>query len=169
MKQYFPLVVSALLAFVLAGGYTFMLMQTDGAIGRIEEALVETDVLARQSASFQSAQAFLADTSDLRVVLDRAVVGRDEIVPVIELLENAARREGVSLSLSNVSVAGEAWQYHERLALSFSAQGTFHEITRFIGALEALPRVARLESGALESAGGREWFGTFIVSFVKEK
>ncbi|HEY4473790.1 MAG TPA: hypothetical protein VI957_01340, partial [Candidatus Paceibacterota bacterium] len=92
----------------------------------------------------------------------------DDIVAVIETIELAAKREKVELSIASVDVETGAWKRHEPVRAVMTAAGSFASLAAFATALETLPRIARVEKFGMETVG-KELFGTFEISFVKEK
>ena len=169
MKNFGPTIAAFLLLVVAMAGYSFLVFEVNRYVGRISVALLGSESLTQRDAQARSIEFFLGDTEELRASLDGFVVRDDNVVSVIELLEDVARKENVSLSIASVSVADAGWSYHERVDVSFSVDGTFVNVTDFIATLEGLPFVARIENGTTGASGDASWFGSFMATFVKEK
>jgi len=169
MKHATPLIASIILLVAALTAYAFLYIGVDGYVGRIGNALSASETLTRRDAIARSMEQILSDVSAERETLAGFIVGNDDVVTVIELLEDAARQEGVTLSISSVSVGSvSGWSHHERIDVLFSVDGTFADITSFVATLEVLPNAARVESGVLESSGRTRWFGSFAMTFIKE-
>lgn len=169
MKHTTPLIVSIIVLIIASAAYTFLYVGVNGYVERIGNALLTSETLTRRDTIARSMEALLADVSAERETLADFIVRDDNVVTVIELVEDVAREEDVTLSISSVSVGGvSGWSYHERVDVLFSVDGTFADITTFVAKLEALPNAARIESGVLESSGQARWFGSFAMTFIKE-
>ena len=154
----------------MLGVYTFLLIGVDGYVQRMSVALQDSASLTQRDAHARSIETFLNTTAPLRTALAEFVVKDEEVVFAIELLEDISRKEKVALSISSVSISTVPnWNYHERVDVSFSVDGTFGNITDFIATLEAMPFAVRLESGILEASDKASWFGSFKATFIKEK
>lgn len=170
MKQYITPLVAFFFASLAGAVYFFGVVQIQSAIDRIGTATADAEVLSNKDVALQSARAFLNEVGSLNADLAQFVVLEKNVVQVIELLEDIARDERVTLSIGNVALSGvDAWRSHELINLTFSVEGTFVRMTSFLNTLELLPRAVRLENGTLEKSGRNAWFGTFTVTFVKEK
>lgn len=169
MKHIISVAAAFILLLVSIGIYTFLLFQVDGYVMRMSSALRASESLTQRDATARSIEKFLNETNTERSALASYIVGKDDVVSVIELLENSARASRVALSISSVSVTDGGWQYHERIQVQFSVDGTFSNITDYVATLEALPYVVRIEQGTLGASADDNWFGSFVVSFVKDK
>lgn len=170
MKNLTPVIAALALSVIIVGGYVFLIFEVNTYVDRISVALQGSESLTQRDAQARSIEAFLNDTAELRASVDQFVVKNENVVSVIELLEDNARRENVSLSISSVSVSDvSGWDHHQRIDVSFSIDGTFANTTDFIATLEALPFAVRVENGTLGVSGGSSWFGSFMATFVKEK
>lgn len=169
MKHTAPLIASLLLLIVVSAAYGFLYTSVNGYVERIGAAIQASETLARRDTIARSTEALLADVSIERESLNDFIIGENDVVAVIELLEDGARRQDVTLSISSVSVSHVPdWNRHERIDVLFSVDGTFADITAFVATLEALPSAARVESGVLEPSGRKRWFGSFAITFIKE-
>jgi len=171
IKHTFPFFLGIFVALVFGGAYAFVFITIEGYVTRIGNAVQESETLTRRDAMARSTEAFLNSTKKERDTLEQFIVhNNDEVVTAIELLERAAKSRKVALSISSVSiVATPEWSGYERVAVLFSATGPFTNLTRFIATLEALPIASRIESGSLEISSGTSWFGSFAITFIKEK
>lgn len=170
LRHSIPLLVSVL-AFMLAGGtYTFLFFGMQSDVARIARAAQDSSSLTRRDERARSVETLLNETKDKRDALAAFVVDDENVVSVIELLERVAAKKKVSLSISSVSVSRPSeWNYHERIDIVFSIDGSFANLTRFLATLEALPLASRIESGSLEASGGSAWFASLAMTFVKEQ
>lgn len=170
MKNVAPLILSVVILVLLIGVYGFMYTRIADGIGRTEEALSRTESLSTRDALIRSQQMFLDDAEQERIQLADFVADDSQVIDIIELIEDTAAEEGVSVAISTVgTVARGEWQAHESIVVNFSTTGSFERMMRFIAALESLPIGSRLENALLEAAEDEDWFGTFSVVFVKLK
>ena len=147
-----------------------MLTQVDASVLRIESAIASAEALTKKDVGLQTTEVFLKETTELRETLATTVIGKDDVVEIIQLLETVARDTNTDLSISDVVLeSGGGWQSHERAIVVFSLEGSFGALVEFMGTIESLPVVARVENSNLEKSGARTWFGTFTVTVVKEK
>lgn len=168
--KFIPLILSIILFLGLSGTYGFLVSSIQHDVDTAGVFLEQSESLTRRDALTRSLELFLNDTENERSALSGYVYGTNDVVSAIELIEDTARGWRVDVSISNVDVRSEeGWSEHEMVRVSFSASGTFSRMTSFISYLESLPTASRLETVSLEASDGGEWFGTFIVSFVKEK
>jgi len=170
MKNLIPSFLALLLAIVLIGGYGFMYSHVASGIARAQAALEKATTLSTRDALVRSQQVFLENTANERASLNAFVASDEDVVAVIEIIESTARQEKVDVAISSINtVGGDGWGYHEKVAVNFSASGTFRNMMRFMSAVETIPLASKLEQASLEVATGSNWFGAFSVTFVKTK
>jgi len=170
MKYLLPLILSILAFLLIGGAYAFLFFGVNGYVERIAVAVQSSETLTRRDTTARSIEKFLKEVEVERETLSGFVIKNDDVVSVIELLEQVARDEGVVLSISSVSASDvSGWDHHERIDVLFSVSGSFANLTDFIATLESLPVASRVESGGFEVSGNANWFGSFAVTFIKEK
>lgn len=169
MRQYTPLIVSVCAALLAVGGVWYMARDIHANTNHISEIKGLLAELSDRDLRARLMQESLERVRPLKASLDAYIVGADDVVLAIELIESVARREGVRVSLSSVTVvANDEWEHHEGLEVILTATGTFPTMTAFSSALEVLPRAARVREVMLEASAEGAWFGRFTVIFVKE-
>ena len=149
-------------------GYAFVLGEISFSLSTIATMRGQVAAVERQETHVRTAELFTAETGALQGELDGFIAHDDDIVAVIETIELAAKREKVELSIASVDVETGAWKRHEPVRAVMTAAGSFASLAAFATALETLPRIARVEKFGMETVG-KVWFGTFEISFVKEK
>lgn len=170
MRKFLPLTLSLLALIVLIGAYSFMYAGTLDGVNRTEASLLRTESLSSRDALIRSQQVFLENVIEERALLETYVASEAQVIEIIEIVENTADEEEVTLAISTVNtVSVDGWQAHEGVVVNFSASGTFSEMMRFIAALESLPIGSKLERASLELSSDEGWFGTFSIMFVKMK
>ena len=170
MKQLVAIITALVCAVLLAGGYAFMLIDINDNVARSAAAEGGAESLSIRDAAARSLELFLSRSAAERAALNAFIVPDEDVVAVIELLEDAARRTGVSIAISTIAAAPrDGWSAHEAVEVSFSATGTFVKLARFSALLEALPLASRLESVSLETSAEGAWFGSFSMFFIKER
>lgn len=169
MKQYFLLCISVGIAIGAASGLLFMVHDIQRNTAQISETTGLLKAVSERDTRARALEEFIERVRPLKTSLDAYVVGADDIVSAIELVEETARREGVNLSLSAVTiVSDDEWEYHEGIEVSLTAIGTFSNLAAFAAALESLPRAARIDEVHIEASVEESWFGRFTVVFIKE-
>lgn len=170
MKKILPLIIACLTLILLAFGYAFMYRQVADGVQRASVALGQVDTLSERDALVRSQEVFLEHAATELAAVNTYVADDADVVALIETIEDTARREGVSVTISSVDTTDEGgWGFHEGVIIRFSSAGTFGNMARFIAALEALPRASTLQNAALEVSSGGTWFASLSVMFVKVK
>ena len=169
MKHVFPLIISILLLFAAIGGYWYMTFAISNAIGTIADAKGSIESTREREQMTRTASSFLAETAAERAELDTFIAQNADFVAVIESIEGAAAREKVSATVDSVNVSKTSQKYHEIVAVSVSARGSFGGVLSFASALETLPFASRVTSLSLDSTGGTGWYLQASMEFVKRK
>ncbi len=123
-------------------------------------------ITARDTFAKAAAQ-FLAETTAERAAVQFFITPVEGTAQAIELVENAAKLAGVQATVGAATIT-PLGSFHERLTITVSSEGTYAGQARFATVLESLPRGASLTSVTL-SATQKGWFGTYIISFIKQK
>lgn len=133
----------------------------------IKDSRDKIAAIAARDTFAKAAAQFLAETSAERSAVQFFIIPTDGTAQALELVENAATLAGVKASVGDAQIA-PLGSFHERLNVTVSAEGTYAGQARFATVLESLPRGAYLTSVSL-SATEKGWFGTYVVSFIKQK
>ncbi len=149
--------------------YVVLLFEIAHAVEVITEAKADAELAGLREEAGRAAALFMTETAEARAEIAGFVVDDENPVALIEAIEDAARRSGISVTIGSVSVIPGSWEYHEAVSVGMSARGAFSDLGAFVTRLESLPLASRVEDVSLESLGGGAWFGTFTVRFVKEK
>ncbi len=160
----------ALLACVVAIiGYLFVLGEISLSLSSIATTRGQVERAKQQETESRTAELFSVETKALQKELDDFIAHDADVVVVIETIELAAKRENVEVAIASVNPGSvKAWKYHEPVRAVVTAAGSFTSLAAFVAALETLPRVMHMEQLGMETVG-REWYGTFELSFVKQK
>jgi hypothetical protein len=170
MKNLVTFIFALFVTVLLAGGFWFMYAHIASGISRAQTAHAQSEALSARDALVRSQQIFLESVSVERDQIASFVASDADVVAVIEIIEDTARQARVSVAISSINTLdGEGWGYHEKVAVNFSASGSFANMTSFMSALETLPTASILESASLEAEAQSRWFGTFTITFVKNR
>lgn len=170
MKQYTFSFISLGLFIISVGIFSFVWYDIQKNTAHISEVHSALSAVSERDESARSMEMFLEHVRPLKESLDAHVIGDDDVVAAIELIEQTARRDEVRLSLSAVTIVEEKeWAHHEGIEVTLSAVGPFARVVSFAAALESLPLASRVMRASLEASTGGNWFGSFTVFFVKEK
>ncbi len=170
MKSYFSLGITLLLACVAVFGYGFLVFAINSSLQEISISKEDVASISARSVFAKNMEVFLQETTTTREELKSFIAKDNDVVSSIELLERAAKREAVEISIATVAVSSQDWKFHEVVNVTFSVEGSFAALTSFASALETLPQVSRITSTTLEAPEeGKEWFGAFTVQFLKTK
>ncbi|OGG44348.1 hypothetical protein A2841_01005 [Candidatus Kaiserbacteria bacterium RIFCSPHIGHO2_01_FULL_48_10] len=167
--KFILLALALILCAGAALGFSFVLGEIYLSLSTIATTRGQVAAVEQQETLTRTAQLFASETGELQKELDAFIAHDADVVKAIETIELAAQREKVELAIASVAVGSVGtWKRHEPVRAVMSAKGSFASLAAFATALETLPRVARVEKFGIETTG-TEWFGTFEVSFVKEK
>lgn len=167
MKYALP-IIAALFLLATIAGYGILFSRIHDGIARIEVARERAASLSRRDAIARSQEIFLSGTKAEQEALATLIVGNDNVVSAIELVEDTARREKVSLAISSVETADTGYEFHEVVIVEATAVGSFSALTQFIARLESAPVASRLGRVSFEAAE-TGWFAAFSVEFVKAR
>ncbi len=170
MKQFTALIISIVVATFFVGVYVFVFFQVSGFVTRIGSATADARILSGRDSALQTTEVFLSEVREFQEILERSIVLSEDVVRAIELLESTAREEDVDLLLGGVGLADvKTWNYHERVDITFSAEGSFSDLATFLSIVEGFPIMTQLGGGSMEKSAKNNWSGTFTVSFIKAK
>ena len=169
MKRFTPLFLSLALLVAALGVYGFLSFGISRAVGAASEARAAAASSGARALFRQNIAGFLGMTEESRTALATFVPADKDVPALIQEIEDAAKREKVSVTISQVSVGTADWKYFEPLEIKLSARGSFTAVAAFATDLESLPHPSRLSSFAAQSASGGSWFATYAVDFVKQK
>lgn len=169
MTKFLPLAAALLLLFFGITLYVFLCAEISRTVSVAAAARANASGAGQQELFQQSVQSFVNDTAVQRAELATFIAKDTDIVSLIDTIDNAAKREKVSVTIGAVNVVAGSWQHHEPLEVTLSAQGSFAQLAAFATDLESLPMASRLLSMNAEASENHLWFDTFVVQFVKEK
>lgn len=158
---------TCIVALLLFGGAYYLYNDIQNSALLIKQARDQVAVVSARDTFARTAAQFLAETSVERSAVQFFVIPQDGTAQAIELVEAAAKLAGVKAVVGSAALS-PLGAHHERLDISVSAEGTFSGQARFGTVLESLPRGATLKTAALR-ATEKGWYGTYLVSFVKQK
>ena len=111
MKQYTPLIFSLGLCIASAVGYGYIFVDLQNNIGTLAVIKKEIQSVSVRDETAQSMTTLLSNIRTLKDGIQSYVVEDDGVVDTIELIEDVAQREGVTLSLSSVTaVEQDGWE-----------------------------------------------------------
>lgn len=163
MRIYTALIVSLcalICGFVLLGGAVwFALFVMESQANTIVTSTQIADE-RRRSAYVASVRALLRDTEKEREQL-KAIVGTQDLVQTIQVLEDAALAAKVRTTVDAVSAGGDIQEdlSLESYLVSLRVEGTFPAIMHFIALLNTLPQPTNVEFFLVENTGG-QWGAT---------
>lgn len=169
MKRFTPLLLSLALLAAALGVYGFLSFHIARAVAAASDARAAAASSGAQALFHQSVATFLGATGESRAALATFVPADEDVPALIQEIESAAKREKVSVTISQVSVGTADWKYLEPLEIKLSARGSFAAVAAFATDLESLPQPSRLSSFTAQAASGGSWFATYAVSFIKQK
>ena len=167
MMRYLIPAVALIVALASFGGVLFLYTDVLTSAVRIQEARDQVAAISARDTFAQRAAQFLSETSAERSAVRFFTIPEDGTAQAIELVEAAAKLAGVKASVGSATLSGLG-THHERLDITATAEGTFQGLARFATVLESLPRgavVSKIEISATEKG----WYGSYLVSFVKQK
>jgi len=169
MNRFLPLVGGFILFAGAVAALAFVLASVGGYIATASEAKAAVTSSSREESYNEAVASFLSDTADERSRLSSFIVNDAGVVAVIQEIDDAAKREKVSVTIDSVAVGASAWNYFDPLDVSVSATGSFAALSAFATDLESLPEASRLVSFHAEAAENKAWFGSYRVEFLKTK
>jgi Tfp pilus assembly protein PilO len=146
-------------SFILWLGLIYLARQT--SLSTREITLAAENFLTSEEALKQNQEFLLAQTPFTKRI-DGYFLKSSDILPFIQALEEAARRSGAQLEVSNAGIAES--KEGQSLTLSIKTKGSFSSLVRFSSAVEALPfplSIEFLEWRADSSGDG--WLGAATV------
>jgi hypothetical protein len=146
-----------------------LFVKTGEAISATVADRSQSAAAGQEESAQKTLQAFVTDTAPAQSELASYVADDASVVGIIQTVEDAASREGISVTIGAIAVAPADWRYHETLSLSLSATGPFSALAAFSTDLESLPYASHLESVSLQSASGKNWFASYTLDFLKQK
>lgn len=160
-------ILALLAAVALLSASVYMYYDIGVSAVTIKESRDQIAAISARDTFAKAAAQFLAETAPERSAVQFFLVPTDGTAQALELVENAAKLAGVTANVGAAEIA-PLGSHHERLNVTVSAEGTFAGQARFATVLESLPRGSYL-SGVALSATEKGWYGTYQVSFIKQK
>ncbi len=166
------LAISGALAVLGVAGYVLMFsyVRAEGAkLAALEQELTHA---TQKESVLKSVKTIVTDTALDRATLERSFIGKEGIVPFLELVEGAGERAGVKTQVTSVSIERDAGKdvSFERLRVSVTGEGSFSQVLAFFVIVEGLPfgvhtEGANISEKAWPDAAG--WRGTFTFTAPK--
>lgn len=171
MSENKTLIITALIMLALLGGDAFFLRIINKKAEDTRAILAASekeDADKEKSALLEKA---LEDTSTSRGKIDSYFVKKGDAVSFIERLETTAKRAGLQITLSSVSVPEKTASFR----IEMSTVGSFEDTLYFLSLLQTLPHKIHLEKvgvrrkSSLEDAAGEPpvvlvWDGSFTLT-----
>jgi hypothetical protein len=151
----------------MIGVCAFLYYDIQASAITIKESRDQIAAISARDTFAKAAAQFLAETAAERSAVQFFTIPPDGTAQALELVENAATLAGVKATVGDAEIASLG-SYHEGVSVTVSAEGTYAGQARFATVLESLPRGATLSSVTL-SATEKGWYGTYLVSFIKQK
>lgn len=167
MTRYVIVLFGLVLVVLSYGGVYYLYNDIQTSAVRIEESRDQAAAIAARDTFARAAAQFLAETVAERNAIQFFVVPSDGTAHAIELVEVAGKLAGIKATVGAATIAPSG-TYHERLDISVSAEGTFAGLARFATVLESLPRGSLLRQVSITETE-RGWYGTYALTFVKQK
>lgn len=166
MKYVNPL-FAVLCALLTAGACVYLYLDIGKSVVTIKESRDQIAQISARDTFAKAAAQFLAETSAERSAVQFFIIPTDGTAQALELVENAAKLAGLKASIGDAKIEALG-SHHERLNVTVTGEGTYAGQARFATVLESLPRGAYLKDVTL-SATEKGWYGTYIVSIIKQK
>ncbi|MSU56239.1 MAG: hypothetical protein EXS51_02955 [Candidatus Taylorbacteria bacterium] len=166
------LVITLLLNLAAAGWYGFLFYEVKQKNERISNLVNEIEVRSAEENMQGSIKTLVAETEPLREKLSNYFVGKEGAVTFIELLEQAGRDVGASVTIEAVSpVELPSVSFAETLRFTIKATGTWSSVTRFLGLMEFLPYEAQIQQVVISRSAlaGEGWRLDFTLRVLQEK
>lgn len=152
--------------------YLFVFVEVKRKNEHVSSLANEIEVKSTAENAQHSAKALVAETASLRSKLQGFVVGNDEAVSFIEMLEVTARDIGADATIDSVTPGDLDQPNLESLRLVLKIKGTWLEAVRYLGLLELLPfqsTVERVKVSRSGDGGSDPWRLDVTLSVLKEK
>lgn len=169
MRKFTALILGLLFLAATIAGYAFVHARISGFVATIAKAKETAFSTDARDQALRRADALITETAAGRAELETFVVPDSDSVRLIDAVEAAAKREGVTVTIGSVAVLPASWTYHEPVRVTLSARGSLSALSRFASALETLPEASRLVTASFEASADRQWFATIVIDFIKEK
>jgi hypothetical protein len=154
-------VLIAVATLVLAAGLPiYFYLRIQSARAYVEEVAGE---IAQQSHAEQTlalTRQTLTDTERDRAKLDALALPSDGAADFINMVEQQAKRAGVSLEVGNVNATPKEGMF-DSLGLAIKATGSFAATTRFLHLLETLPYASSVTSVVIGTGGEKAGMWVF--------
>ncbi|MBU6310762.1 hypothetical protein KGO06_02395 [Patescibacteria group bacterium] len=148
-------------------GVGILASETGRAITAAARTRAEIMALSERDEGTQRAARFLSEQRATTNAIDAYVLDVDDVPRAIELIETAAKRARITASVGSLS-AVPVGEYHDRLTVTVSVEGSRAVHERFIETLNSLPSASTIASISLQGTE-RGWFGTYTIAFVQKK
>lgn len=166
------LVIIVVLNLAMVSVYVFLFLGVKTKNEHISNLLNEIESEATAENVQNSTKALVAETSALREKLKGYLVGKDDAVSFLELLEKMGGDAGATVAIDAVMKGGLDQPEAEELRIALVATGTWSSIIHYIGLLELLPlqvKVEQLVVTKTDKQGEEPWRGDITLLVLKAK
>lgn len=167
------LLVSGLVALAVWGGFAFVFVRVRAGTAELGKMEGELAYAAQKESLLRSVKAIVADTAGERAALERYAVGKDGIVPFLNLIESAGARAGVTTEVTSVSIDADAnpGAVFDALKVTAYGDGDFGSAFAFLTLLEELPYAVSAKNVSVAKKTDPEAKGVWraVVTFTIPK
>lgn len=140
----------------------------------VQERTAERIERSAREVQLSTLQRVEEDTAADRAELRTFILGKDDVADFLELIEGAARKQGLTPKTRSVEVEKlEGTTNFEAIALALEFEGSYKGVTAMLPLIESLPYQLEVRSVSLERTGDEGatslWRGILQLRVVKEK
>ena len=164
--------VMVVLNIIALACYLFVFIEVKRKNEHVSSLANEIEVKSTAESVEHSAKALVAETASLRSKLQGFVVGSEDAVSFIEMLEVTARDIGAEVTINSVTPGNLDNPSIESLRLVLKIEGTWSEVIQYLGLLELLPFQSTVEEVTVSLLGERSsdpWRADATLVVLKEK
>jgi hypothetical protein len=140
----------------------------------------EIDVVMQREAKLSSIKALVKDTDTERRMLNLYIVGSDEEIGLIEMIEALGNDTGAAIEIISVGIEpllsnSIESDTAELLRLNFTASGSWKSVFHMLALIESIPFNVTVTQVNLEREADHDknksnsWTGSFSIAVVKHK
>ncbi|MBV9349528.1 MAG: hypothetical protein JO026_02145 [Patescibacteria group bacterium] len=169
MTRFLPLIAALCLFAASVALYAGLLFGIRQSISAATLAHASASTTGEQQLFKRRVASFMEQTASVRSSLEGFIATDESVISLINEIDNAGKREHLSITIGSVGTTPSVWKYHEPLEIVVTAQGSFSDIVNFATDLESLPEASRLATFRAESTDKKDWFATYTVYVAKER
>ena len=171
-----PLLAGATLMLLVAlGGYTFLFMKINAAANEAQLLAAAAGQASAQDDRSRAAQSLLAAVGTDSQATAQYIIPKEGVADFIASIEALHAKTGALITVSSVAlVPASGFSWHELVQLTFTAHGSFAQLSKVVALLETFPVPLSIEQSYVErdtsdTAHGTIWAGSFTIMAAKEK